>query len=81
MISPFTGGRVRYVKQTNEFMFRGHLFTITSRVYECVDTGQRFHTSQQAQTTLDNLFMQYEAKFGKLDPPFGEKNINIKNKK
>lgn len=72
MISPFTGGEVILVLQIEDIYFRDHLFTIRKELYECIDTGERFTTTEQDQKMVDDLIFQCEAKFGKLEPPFGE---------
>jgi putative zinc finger/helix-turn-helix YgiT family protein len=62
MVSPFTGGVVREVPDTQLYTFRGEQYEVTAPVYQCVDTGEQFTTNEQDEEFLSRLHAQWRAK-------------------
>lgn len=59
LISPFTGGTVREVLDTQPYTFHGEQYEVTAPVYECVDTGEQFTTNEQDEEFLNRLHAQW----------------------
>ncbi len=51
MRSPFTGGRVFLVEDTETQEFRKEQYTVHVRYYVCEDTGEEFNTTEQGDMT------------------------------
>lgn len=62
--SPFTGGPVEEVFDTEKMTFRGEEYIVHSRYYKCLDTGEVFTVSEQDDATLNDLYSQYRIKHG-----------------
>ncbi|MCR5886689.1 type II toxin-antitoxin system MqsA family antitoxin [Hymenobacter sp. J193] len=59
MVSPFTGGAVREIQDTQRYTFRGEQFEVTAPVYECEDTGEQFTTNEQDEEFISRLHAQW----------------------
>jgi len=57
--SPFTGGESRIIEVTDTANFRGQKFTVTSKCYECVSTGQQFTDTAQDEYFVQDLRRQW----------------------
>jgi transcriptional regulator with XRE-family HTH domain len=57
--SPFTGGESRIIEVTDTANFRGQEFTVTSKCYECVSTGQQFTDTAQDEYFVQQLRQQW----------------------
>ena len=75
--SPFTGGRVKEVSTVEEHEFRKELFSVHVRYYVCVDTGEKFTTSEQDELLFNELYSQYRAAHG---IPFPEEIKTIRQR-
>lgn len=64
MISPFTGGKVKEVRTVEEQVFRKETYSVHVRYYVCVDTGERFTTTEQDELMFNELYSQYRVKHG-----------------
>ena len=64
MISPFTGGKVKEVRAVEEHMFRKETYSVHVRYYVCVDTGERFTTTDQDELMFNELYSQYRVRHG-----------------
>lgn len=73
--SPFTGGKVLEIRDTEEKTFRGEKYTIDVVYYQCEDTGEQFTTPQQDDLWTSELYNQYRVKHG---IPFPEEIKSIR---
>ena len=64
MKSPFTGGRVKEVFTTEVQEFRKEDYTVHARYYVCVDTGEKFTTTEQDELLFNELYGQYRVRHG-----------------
>ncbi|RTQ52321.1 hypothetical protein EJV47_04675 [Hymenobacter gummosus] len=62
LVSPFTGGAVREILDTQPYTFRGEQYDVTAPVYECVDTGEQFTTNEQDEEFLRRLHAMWRAR-------------------
>ena len=62
--SPYTGGAVKEVFTLERQLFKGEEYWIHARYYQCVDTGEKFTTTEQDELTLNDLYSQYRIKHG-----------------
>ena len=62
--SPYTGGKAELVFELEKMEFRGEEFLVHGQYFRCVETGQKFSTSEQDQATLNDLYAQYRIKHG-----------------
>lgn len=75
MKSPFTGGEVVLLQENAELTFRKEKFQYTSLYYECVDTNERFTTTEIDEINLTQVYNQYRVKYG---IPFPEEIKHIR---
>lgn len=75
--SPFTGGKVREVFRQETMSFRGENYIVHSKYYVCEDTGQEFTTTEQDDSTLNDLYAQYRIKHG---IPFPDEIASIRKR-
>ena len=75
--SPFTGGKVREVFKQETMSFRGENYLVHSKYYVCEDTGQAFTTTEQDDSTLNDLYAQYRIKHG---IPFPDEIASIRKR-
>ena len=75
--SPFTGGKVREVFKQETMSFRGENYLVHSKYYVCEDTGQEFTTTEQDDSTLNDLYAQYRIKHG---IPFPDEIASIRKR-
>ena len=64
MISPFTGGKVKEIRTVEEQVFRKETYSVHVRYYVCVDTGERFTTTDQDELMFNELYSQYRIRHG-----------------
>ena len=64
MVSPFTGGAVYLVENTEVQTFRKEEITVHVRYYMCKDTGEQFITEEQDEMLCNELYNQYRVKHG-----------------
>lgn len=64
MSSPFTGGQVYLVEDTEVQDFRKEKYTVHVRYYMCKDTGEQFTTDEQDEQLCNELYNQYRTKHG-----------------
>ena len=64
MKSPFTGGPVYLVEDTEVQDFRKERYTVHVRYYECKDTGEQFTTEEQDEQLCNELYNQYRVRHG-----------------
>lgn len=64
IVSPFTGGKVKEVTKIETQTFRKESYNVHVRYYECVDTGEKFTTTEQDQLLFNDLYAQYRVKHG-----------------
>lgn len=64
VVSPFTGGEVYLVEDTEIQTFRKEDFTVRVRYYECKDTGEKFTTEEQDEELCSQLYNSYRVKHG-----------------
>lgn len=64
MKSPFTGGLVYLVEDTEVQVFRKEQYTVHVRYYECKDTGEQFTTEEQDEQLCNELYNQYRIRHG-----------------
>lgn len=64
MSSPFTGGEVYLVEDTEVQDFRKEKYTVHVRYYVCKDTGEQFTTEEQDEQLCNELYNQYRTKHG-----------------
>lgn len=64
MSSPFTGGAVYLVEDTEVQDFRKEKYTVHVRYYVCKDTGEQFTTDEQDEQLCNELYNQYRTKHG-----------------
>lgn len=62
--SPFTGGKVKEVITTEEQLFRKERYVVKVRYYECIDSGERFTTTEQDEMLFEDLYSQYRRRHG-----------------
>lgn len=53
--SPFTGGRVKEISTIEEMEYKGNVYDVHVRYYQCEDTGEKFTTTEQDQEWYDEL--------------------------
>ena len=53
--SPFTGGKVKEVFAIEDMEYQGVTYQVHVRYYQCVDTGEKFTTTEQDQEWYDEL--------------------------
>ena len=75
--SPYTGGAVKEVFTLEQQTFKGEDYWIHARFYQCVDTGEKFTTTEQDELTLNDLYSQYRIKHG---IPFPDEIHQIRSK-
>ncbi len=75
--SPYTGGAVKEVFTLEQQTFKGEDYWIHARYYQCVDTGEKFTTTEQDELTLNDLCSQYRIKHG---IPFPDEIHRIRTK-
>lgn len=64
MKSPFTGGPVYLVEDTEVQDFRKERYTVHVRYYECKETGEQFTTEEQDEQLCNELYNQYRVRHG-----------------
>jgi uncharacterized phage-associated protein/uncharacterized protein YbaR (Trm112 family) len=64
MVSPFTGGKVYVVEDTETKDFRKETFTVHVRYYVCADTGEQFTTRDQDELLCNEVYNQYRVRHG-----------------
>lgn len=64
MISPFTGGETKLIKEQRELTFRKEKFSYTAHYYLCVDTGEQFTTTELDTLNINQVYNQYRIKYG-----------------
>lgn len=64
MKSPFTGGKVVLVREESELTFRKEPFRYMHLSYQCVDTGERFTTTDIDEINLLQVYNRYRVKYG-----------------
>lgn len=62
--SPFTGGAVNEVFALEQQTYKGENYWVHARYYQCVDTGEKFTTTEQDEQTLNDLYSQCRIKQG-----------------
>lgn len=53
--SPFTGGMVKEISGVEAMEYNGKTYNVHVRYYQCVDTGEKFTTTEQDQEWYDEL--------------------------
>lgn len=64
MTSPFTGGEVRYMQEAATLRYRKEYYSYIAHYYVCVDTGERFTTTELDSLNLNQVYHQYRVKYG-----------------
>lgn len=64
MNSPFTGGAVYLVEDTEVQTFRKEDYPVHVRYYECKDTGEHFTSEEQDEQLFNELYNQYRVRHG-----------------
>jgi hypothetical protein len=64
MKSPFTGGLVYLVEDTEVQTFHQEKYIVPVKYYECKDTGEQFTTEQQDEQLFNELYTQYYKRHG-----------------
>lgn len=64
MSSPFTGGAVYLVEDTEVQTFRKDKYTVHTSYYVCEDTGEQFTSEEQDDQLCNELYNQYRVKHG-----------------
>lgn len=64
MKSPFTGGEVVLQYENRELSFRKEMYEYTHAYYLCVDTGEKFTTTELDELNLIQVYNQYRVKYG-----------------
>lgn len=59
--SPYTGGKVKEVSTTEVMDYQGHEYIVPVRYYQCIDTGEKFSTTEQDQEWYDKLHAMADA--------------------
>ena len=77
MSSPFTGGLVYLVEDTEVQTFRKEDYTVCVRYYLCADTGEQFTTDEQDEQLCNELYNQYRVRHG---IPFPDEIKKIREK-
>lgn len=77
MSSPFTGGLVYLVEDTEVQTFRKEEYTVCVRYYVCADTGEQFTTDEQDEQLCNELYNQYRVRHG---IPFPDEIKKIREK-
>lgn len=62
--SPFTGGLVYLVEDTETQTFRKEEYNVHVCYYICKDTGEQFTTEEQDEQLCNELYNQYRIKYG-----------------
>ena len=75
--SPFTGGPVKEIFTLEKQSFKGEDFWVHTRYYLCVDTGEKFSTTEQDEQTINDLYAQFRIKHG---IPFPDEIRRIRTK-
>lgn len=77
MSSPFTGGLVYLVEDTEVQTFRKEEYRVCVRYYVCADTGEQFTTDEQDEQLCNELYNQYRVRYG---IPFPDEIKKIREK-
>lgn len=77
MKSPFTGGKVRLVRETRKLEYRKEAFDIVYHYYLCEDSGEQFTTTELDTLNINQVHNTYRAKYG---IPFKDEIRNIREK-
>ena len=64
MISPFTGGEVKFSHERRELTYRKEKFEYTALFYVCVDSGELFTTTELDTININQVYNQYRSKYG-----------------
>lgn len=64
MSSPFTGGAVYLVEDTEVQTFRKEKYSVHVRYYVCKDTGEQFTSEEQDEQLCNELYNQYRIRHG-----------------
>lgn len=64
MSSPFTGGMVYLVEDTEVQTFRKEKYSVHVRYYVCKDTGEQFTSEEQDEQLCNELYNQYRIRHG-----------------
>lgn len=64
MRSPFTGGAVYLVEDTEVQTFRKEKYTVHIRYYVCEETGEQFTSEDQDEQLCNELYNQYRIRHG-----------------
>lgn len=64
MKSPFTGGAVYLVEDTEVQIFRKEKYTVHVRYYVCKETGEQFTSEDQDEQLCNELYNQYRIRHG-----------------
>lgn len=64
MSSPFTGGAVYLVEDTETQTFRKEEYIVHVSYYVCKDTGEQFTTEEQDEQLCNELYNQYRVRHG-----------------
>ena len=77
MKSPFTGGNVALKHEVAELTFRKEKFQYIHLFYECIDSKERFTTSELDEISIGQVYNQYRVKYA---IPFPEDILNTRLK-
>lgn len=64
MSSPFTGGAVYLVEDTEVQTFRKEKYSVHVQYYVCKDTGEQFTSEEQDEQLCNELYNQYRIRHG-----------------
>ena len=64
MISPFTGGELRFSHERRELTYRKEKFEYTALFYVCVDSGEKLTTTELDTINVNQVYNQYRSKYG-----------------
>ena len=64
MTSPFTGGLATLHSEESSLEFRKETFCFIHQFYECLDTHERFSTTEIDEANMAQVYNQYRAKYG-----------------
>ena len=65
-ISPITGGELRLCQERRKLTYRNEEYEYTALFYVCVDTGEKFTTTDLDTVNVNQIYDQYRFKYGKL---------------
>lgn len=66
MKSPFTGKRMKLIKEHRSMYYRKKTFEVVFHNYKCEDSGEQYTTTSLDEVNMNQVYKQYRHRFNAL---------------